>query len=407
MIDCSNKNLTSVPARVDLGASYTVLLLNGNRITTINSSSQFPVKLDTLDLSDNPISSITPDSLFVISQTLTSIKFKNSNFVSLPTALEILDNLETVNIENDVMTFPEPTLAKLSESVESLRLANVGLTSWPDWLQRFVFLRRLYLDGNSRLGNPPEGALDSWRLTLTHLSLSKIGADSFSPVAVLSKLQWLDLSLNNITDTVQFSYDLIPLGNTLQYLDISGNGLTTEPRLAELRVLTEAHLSNNKIASVNTGAFASSIVTIYLDNNQLTSVPGFLNDLPQVQYINLQRNNISRVGSNEFAVNSRLTTIYLGENPISSIDEHAFDNTKVYLLYLNLESTRLARVPLALKSLSRLQTLWMPNNNLLVCSCDEKALLLWLNTTPYIKIAGECGGVDIKEFFTIQAAQCA
>ncbi|BFZ23461.1 hypothetical protein BsWGS_26500 [Bradybaena similaris] len=406
VIDCSNKNLTAVPARLNTGATYTSLLLNNNRITAINSSSALPIKLDTLDLSGNPIVTLTSDALFGISQTLKVIKFKNSNFPTLPTALEILDNLETLDIENDALTFPDATVSKLAKSVISLRLANVGLAGWPAWLGQFAFLRKLYLDGSTRLGNPPAGTFANWGQQLTDLSVSNIGATTLSPISILEKLQWLDISNNRLSDSVGLSYDLIPMGNTLRFLNASNNQLGTEPRFVELRLLTEVHLSSNRITTITNGAFAPSVTTINLDNNQISAIPSFLVELPNLLNFSIKSNQITSINSNNFPVNSRITSLSLGKNPITSIDEHAFDNVRNSLTYLDLEGTRITRLPLALKVLVKLQTLWIPNNTLLVCTCDEKSLEQWITSLPTLRIVGQCGSVDVKEFVGQLASLC-
>jgi Leucine-rich repeat (LRR) protein len=406
LIDCSNRGLTAVPTRINTGTIYTSLSLLGNSIRTINASSLFPTRLDTLDLSGNPISSITPDSLYGISQTLKSIKFRNSNFAALPPALEILDSLEILDIEGDPMTYPDATVTKLSGTVQQLRLASAGLTAWPTWLSRFTFLRKLYLEGNPRLMNPPTDAFQTWSQSLTHLSLSNTGADSLDGVSALEKLQWLDVSRNSLRNTVSISYDLIPFANTLQFLDVSNNVLTTEPRLGDLRALTEVHLSFNNITTVTLGAFAPSVVALYLDHNLFPSIPTFLSDLPQLQFLSLEHNEIMSVEYNDFPVNSKLTNLYLGENPLSKIDERAFQNFRTTLMYLNLENTWLTRLPLAVTTLTKLQSLWMPNNERLMCSCEEKSVAPWISSLHSLRVVGQCGYVDITEFVAMLAAHC-
>jgi Leucine-rich repeat (LRR) protein len=406
VIDCSNRGLTAIPTRLNTGTTFYTLLLNGNQITSINASSLLPTRLDTLDLSDNPISSITPDSLYGISQTLKSIKFRNSNFEWLPQALEILDSLTTLDMENDSMMYSIATIAKLAMKVTSLRLANAGLVYWPTWLRNFLFLRRLYLDGNTMLTSPPAGTFESFSQTLTHLSLSNIGASSFGAISVLSQLQWLDLSRNVITDSVSLSYNLIPLYSTLQYLDLSRNRLISEPRLVDLQVLTEANLSYNNISTVDFGSFSPSIISINLENNNLKSMPKSLGDLPQLQTFNIRSNAIIIIGNNDFPLHTRLSTISLGDNPISYIGEHSFDNFRQTLTYLDLENTQLTRLPVAVSALTSLQTLWMPSNANLMCTCEEKALAPWMTSLPALRVVGQCGGVDIKRFFSLLAAQC-
>lgn len=106
---------------------------------------------------------------------------------------------------------------------------------------------------------------------------------------------------------------------------------------------------------------------------------------------------ITQIDAHDFPINARLTFIYLGGNPIVNIDDHAFDNIRTYLTFLNLENTKLTRLPLALKTLTRLDTLWMPNNVQLVCTCDEKSLAPWITSLPALRVLGKCGNVDIKE----------
>ena len=162
-----------------------------------------------------------------------------------------------------------------------------------------------------------------------------------------------------------------PHESTLEQLSMIANCLSQMPDLSRLSVLQNLNLAHNNISSFEGHSLPVSLTNVYLFNNELTHLPSNLYNLVNLQWLDLDHNMIDNIDNVEFPTNltttlltnnnlksiaifrftnhaSNMETLYLSDNPLSSIAPNAFEElTK--LTYLHLGNTQLTRLPVALK----------------------------------------------------------
>ena len=128
-------------------------------------------------------------------------------------------------------------------------------------------------------------------------------------------------------------------------LDLGRLGLTTK----DLEQLIQ---DNNKLFS--------NITELYLDNNNLSSLPKEIGLLTKLETLYLNNNNLSSLPK-EIGLLTKLETLYLDNNNLSSLPKEIGLLTK--LRYLYLDNNNLSSLPKEIGDLSELETLYLNNNN--------------------------------------------
>lgn len=374
----------------------------------------------------------------------------NVSFTRIPDAFFQLNTLKMLTLYYArILDWNTDAMKHIGLSVEKLYLECVGLKTWPTWIQYFHNLTELTIIG-SDISSIPDGALDdvsdclealyfySNRLTSVSPSISKLTAlqvlnlndNDISDVSGLpqsSRLQMLYLNGNNISDPNELSNALLPYGSTLNNLFLKGNHLTQIPNLDFLIKIASLDFSINKISDPDSGSVPPTLVVINLSYNLLSSVPRIISSLNSVFEINLSFNAITEfhdvdfpsdttriwLGFNviteltdtSFPQNSRLKFLNLNNNPLTTISSLAFRNLPE-LKQLNLRSTKLSRLPLALSALTNLAFFDISNCTDLVCTCQENDLESWIKSMPESFVTGDCGQISVYKFMVDLSSSC-
>ncbi|CAG5136727.1 unnamed protein product, partial [Candidula unifasciata] len=419
-----------------------------NNITDIPAGS-LPSNLTEISFLKNPITTIDPTAFDDSAKTLESLSFSEALFTTIPDAILHLRALNSFSIYNTaIRDWNAATLMNIGPTLETLQFINVSLTAWPSWMQYFTHLTELSFQSNA-ITDVPNGSFDAVANILQILDISKNGlTDTPKAVSNLNVLESLDLSFNHIKDITflpnstslaqltlmhnlisdanQLSKAVRPMGNTLAGVYIYANKLTQIPDLSFMSNLGDIDLSGNQISDPTSGSLPRILTYLELDNNSLPSIPQILMTLPAVDSVVMSFNRVTNIIATEypvwieelqlgynlitelteesFHVNSSINTIDLMYNPIKKISDHAFDNL-LQLKILNLQGTKLARLPLALGSLSLLNWLDITDDNDLVCTCMEKSLAPWI-LSRQTTILASCGETDIYDFFEILSQSC-
>lgn len=336
----------------------------------------------------------------------------------------------------------------ISQTVKILNLENVGLTTWPTWIQYFTNLITLSFD-SSTISFIPDEALDLLANSLSSLSisdahltavpktLSKLRAleslylrsnkiSDLTWLPNLSKLSSLSLSNNNISDANHLSNALLPYGDSLQSLEIHNNQLQAIPDLSFLKLVGSLDLSYNQISNSSSGLMPPGVYSLVLSHNIFPYIPSLWSQLYSVSSLYLSNNAINEIRSIDFhprtqavIVDYNLITeltntsfpaefgvlvLNLNNNPITTISENAFDGLH-FLVSLKLQQTQLTRMPMALASLVSLATLDMSGCPDLVCTCNEKNLGTWI--LKISRVFGQCGRTNIYDFFRTLSPACS
>ena len=126
-------------------------------------------------------------------------------------------------------------------------------------------------------------------------------------------------------------------------------------------------LGDKGITSLKAGDFAglSKLTEIWLDNNQLTSLPSDLFDgLSALWFLDLSNNRLTSLSAGAFNGLPALERLVLGANPLSALPAEVFDGLSS-LWFLDLEETRLSSLPAGVfDGLSALEELNLEANRL-------------------------------------------
>ncbi|BFZ20259.1 hypothetical protein BsWGS_23298 [Bradybaena similaris] len=449
-IDCENLHLTEIPqTNATNFTGFSTLDFTYNEISIIRSGS-LPPNMTEISLQDNPVASIDDSAFEGSSSTLQSLEFSHALFQKIPDALLRLDSLKSLTVAHSkIEDWNEDVMIQLGRTLTFLNLENVSLTSWPTWIQHLPMLTDLSIS-SCLLTSMPDDALDSIagslvslllsrnRLTSVPKALSKLTAlqTLYINNNMLVDVSWLPqksplttliLNNNHIKNSTALSTALRPYGNSLTDLEIKNNQLTSIPDCSFLILIENWDFSHNRISDPYSGSVNPNITSIDLSYNALQTIPPVLTTLQQMNILLLPWNDIKVITStriptwitelelgfnlvsvltdNSFPQDSQLVTLHLNNNPIVEISNLAFKSTPM-LRELNLQGTRLKRLPIALGSISGLTYFDMSNISQLVCTCMESSLKQWILSQSSGSVVGNCGETSIYDFFSKLSSAC-
>ncbi|KAM9324699.1 podocan [Gastrophryne carolinensis] len=371
VVDCAGVDLKEFP--VDLPVFTNHLSLQNNQIEYIPPEDLLALsKLETLNLQNNRLTSRgLNDDLFEQLENLSYLYLANNKLTLaprfLPSSLISADfaanyitkiygltfghkpNLRSVYLHNNKLTdagLPE-NMFNQSNKVEILIMSSNFLKYVPKNLPPALY--KLHLK-NNRLEKIPEGAfshlaeLRELYLQNNHISNDGMNNETFGK---LNKLEYLDLSSNNLTH--------IPSGlpRNIVILHLEKNSIRTISKdvLVQIRNLEYILLQNNKLRAqgIHPGAFLGlkKLHTVHMYNNWLEKVP---TGLPRrVKTLMLLRNLITGISKDDFAYTYYLEDLNLSYNKImsGSIHKEAFRKLRL-LKTLEMSGNKLRSVPYGL-----------------------------------------------------------
>ncbi|BFZ20804.1 hypothetical protein BsWGS_23843 [Bradybaena similaris] len=448
-ISCMYLGLTALPVLNKTFTNFTSLSLDENHITTIPAGS-LPSNLTDLSFIDNPLTTIDDTAFDGSKYTLQRLTLSNARLTRIPDAFSHLRNLQEFHIIGvPIADWNVEAMKTVGSTLQTLYIERVPFTSSPNWLQYFSCLTEIDIL-SSLLKEIPDNAMDLLTNTITYINVynnsitevpkaishitsllslylsdNKISNTTFLPP--LSKLKLLSLDGNRIYNATQLSSSLRPYAESMMQFDISSNQLSSLPDLSFLTNVQGISFDDNKLSDSNSGAMPSNLYSLDLQNNFLPRIPGIMANLqsitdlslpknyitmiqgtdfpPKTTYVELGFNHITELTENSFPQHSVIEYLSLNNNPISKISPSAFINLQ-QLSELDLQSTHLTRMPVALSSLVNLFNLDFINIASLVCSCTERSLQDWVKARGPQVINGNCGQISIYEFFTILSPGC-
>ncbi|CAG5133274.1 unnamed protein product [Candidula unifasciata] len=447
-IYCEGANWQTLPKLLaSEDADWMFLSLRYNFLTTIESGS-LPSGLTGIDFRNNPLLTIDPTAFNESSNSIHQLFFSDAKFTQIPAALAELNALTDLSIEDTyIYTWDDNTMKHIGLTLVTLKLDNVSLSSWPEWLQYFPHLQTLEM--TCQFPSIPDNAFDGqadmlMTLTLINGNLTETPY-AFSNISFLStlvldnnnisrlnslpnsgSLSSFSITNNRLSNATHLSGVLRSVANSLFYLHLEGNQLSSFPDLSFMKKLLKVYLSYNSISDTSSGSIPTSVSYLEAENNTIRSLAGFLSqaanleylklmgnlianftgdEIPsKVSYLDLSKNLITELNETSFPTKNSLGLIFLDYNPISVISPFAFTNlTK--LISLSLKGTQLARLPLALGSVTKLLSLDMSESSNLVCTCEEKQVRSWYLSRP-LTFYGVCGPLSISNFLNVLSQGC-
>ncbi|CAL9079760.1 unnamed protein product [Musa textilis] len=349
---------------------------------------RLPSSLEYLDLSYNSLHGSLPASLGNLSM-LRSL-FLNSNYLNgmLPESIKRLNGLTDLDLYNNSFSLSEDDLGNLS-SLKYLVISynSIYLNKSDDWIPPFQ-LNTLLMEFCQILPMPQFPKWLRTQTTLDELYLSNAGINETIPNWLPSGLEFLDLSNNMIDGEIpqflsklkylflsnnSFSGNLSPrITNTmprLQWFDLSMNNMSGEIPFSycQLRNLEGLQLYENNLSGVAPNCWKNSSNLLLLDlssNKLIGGVPDSLCNLQTLESLHLSHNNLS--GPIPLCLKSciELATLDLSHNNFIGNIPTWIGESLLYLKTLSLRSNAFNGSIPQLSSLPYLRILDLSNNNL-------------------------------------------
>ncbi|XP_063963527.1 slit homolog 1 protein-like isoform X4 [Lytechinus pictus] len=321
IVDCSNRRLPTVPDEIP---TYTTeLKLNGNEISRISADGKFLhlPNLKILDLRDNRIS-VIEDEAFQGASSLVELMLR-SNRLSCITN-ETFTGLKSVRLlslyDNAISTIMPGSLDSMKALATLNMLGNpLNCNCHLSWLPDYLSARQI-ITGEPRC-QEPSALQDTPIQTLQRDQFTCEGNDHNSCLPSLACPRECACS-GTVVRCSRKELTLpprnIPTGATELYLD-SNQLITVPERLSTLKSLHTLDLSMNQIAMLPDFAFANmtKLSTLILSYNRISCIPsGAFMGLFSLRILSLHGNNISAISEGTFSDFTSLTHLALGGNPL-------------------------------------------------------------------------------------------
>ncbi|XP_005103771.1 insulin-like growth factor-binding protein complex acid labile subunit [Aplysia californica] len=405
VLDCSNRNLLSVPDPQSFDFTIAEYRLNDNRITSLQASAFAGLRIRSLDLSGNNIGDVSPDAFLELQNYTQTLILQGDGRVSPPkSAFLKLPYLESLTLKkysvNMLGDNQEHSFFLAFSLLSTLTLDNCGITS----IEPEAFNGPTKLETLNILNQPlVEMPIDALRSThIKHLKKlfitgTRISAVTYEVFEKMNKIEEIDLSGNEIGDIEEYSFRGV--GDTLKKLTVSNNVITSSrvQGLRDIASLTHLDMSRNPdLTSLpNLSQLGSTDgLDLYLDNCDIfevreTELAGVASTL---RSLDLTGNRISVIHANAFTGVTQLQVLRLDNQrgvsrfvvptslaqAKSSLQElyisgQVLDATSLWqvvsqltnLRVLNLATAGLAQIPdRVLEQLSLLQELHLDDNRL-------------------------------------------
>ena len=302
--------------------------------------------LEQLTLVGSRLTGAVPSELGQLTK-LTSLELHGNRLTALPPELGQMTQLANLNLTGNRLTTLPPELGLLTRMYE-LGLAGNQLTALPPELGLLTQMGKLGVADNLLTSLPPE-------------------------LGRLPNLFALDVQDNLLTSLLLAGFD------RLEYLDLSGNRLTTPPAgLAQLRHLKHLDMSDNQLTTLPAESLVdlftvAALSTLDLAGNRLTHLPPELGRL-RLQFLDLSDNQLTHLPpelgrlrpalQHVFFLVSKPTTLTLdlSDNLLTDLP-HELGRIS-HLVHLDLSDNLLTDLPKALFRLDRLERLNLSGNRL-------------------------------------------
>ena len=403
-IDCRHVGDTAVPSFKTLQQNMpqSSLDLTGNFIRAIHTGAFHGLNLTSLDLSDNPLTSIDDDA-FIGQHFIRQLVIRNTKLTVLPASLGMLWHLYNLDISHNAITNIDPHITQgIGLSLTQLRVSHNNLTKWPDALHHLQFLKYLFMENNP-ISTIPFHAFDGFKHTLTTLYIGNTGLKRVpDAVRVLTSLQTITLYNNSIGDD-GFPPNIFDNSKqSLRDIFMTNTSVTHIPdAIKNLTNLQGLYIGLNRldfIASEDVRMLQNlSFLSMYGCN--LRRMPAAVKLLPKLWVLGLGDNAITTVEYMDLQGLSKLTDLYLYGNGLTYIEPSVFKATPK-LRTLTLQRNNLTEVPIAMKAIPIRRghgyQLFLDDNPF-DCTCNLAWMWDWLkldNATLAVTdsdFTGQCG----------------
>ena len=378
-IRLDNCEISGLKTRTFVGMSVpklSVVYLRNNKISVVESRSFSNLSsLSFVYLTNNFIQKIQPDA-FVDTPSVTYINLDSNYLTEIP-SLGNLQKLQQLYIQANYITnlnFP-PEYRRL-ENLVDIGLSNNAIEKLDDATfenlnntnvrkielsrnklseiskEAFVWFRNiqsLKIGWNPLTSSDLETAFYGLVGTpLTSLNIDNVTLDGHLPSSTFqllrnTSIKYLSMKNNKMGNIPQRGFaDL----KQLLYLDLRASGIFTisETALEGLDALNTLFLNDNQLSSVPRG-LPPSLQKLYLNGNQITALrKNIFSNLSKLQLLYLGNNKISKLENDAFFGLTSLTKIHLVKNLINNLPGNIFTSF-IVLESLELNKNNIQRIP--------------------------------------------------------------
>ena len=170
---------------------------------------------------------------------------------------------------------------------------------------------------------------------------------------------------SNLIERVQEKFVNPSVHTNVSVLSLEDNLIEMIPKLDGLESLKYLHLSQNKLREVHFGQL-DALQEIFIDRNNLTSMPNLTKELPSLTKLYLYENNIAELPIGYFAKLPALKELDLRSNLFAQITIGRLDN----LENLTIENNKLTTMPMFTHSMPALEIMHLSKNPITNISAD-------------------------------------
>ena len=405
VIECHTRGLTTVPTFTSKPWMFRLLDLENNSISTIPARAFININVTEIDLRDNQISYLDPEAFTSLHSQLTSLDLRGNMLTVLPAVFSKMSSLNVLDVSYNPIpanNFTDTVMRELGDFIHEFHFGDPSLDEWPTTISHLQALQILkFYEG--RMSRLPITAFSNFKWQLRKLWIQNTHLIAV-PIALQDLKSLYELHFDNNV-LVEDAGILIPafagLTSTLQTLSLENNTLTTFPLvLSTLTSLANLSLSNNDLQFVSDqsiGNIGSNLTTLNLQNCNLDRIPGALSNLPGLINLDFSYNRITSIEKTDLQNMHNLQTLNVSYNPLQYVSKNTFTDLN-YLQDLMLRDTSLEFVPEALHNVPQLQLLDLTNEGdpKIECNCDLSWLYCYMQGIGYsLRIRGACFTIEM------------
>nr|MDO8115327.1 leucine-rich repeat domain-containing protein [Candidatus Sigynarchaeota archaeon] len=249
-LDLSELKLKEAPAEIGSLIYLQNLKLYTNKLSSLPDSMAHLTKLKTLALGNNELTNMLFDFGKLVSLEELQLDM-NHHLSSLPAGITSLKSLQSLDLSGDFIL--------------------------PKTMSKLTSLRHLTLDGEPSYDQPR-----SYQSKLTTLA-------SLASIASLTALEELKITFCEAESIPPYITSM----TRLKTLDLCFSRLTSIPdAIGGLKSLDTLNLANNKLVSVDPIGKLPSLFSLFVNGNQLTTLPESFTKLNGLDYIDFNNNPI-------------------------------------------------------------------------------------------------------------------
>ena len=310
----NNNNITTISPLIQNLNNLKYVILANNKLKILPDAFSGMTQLECLSISNNPFEDFHLDKKITNCTNLIKLIANNCHITRIDKSIGNLVKLDSLDIGNNPMIVKLPKSFENLKNLNNVNLDNIGLQVFPECITICNNIERLRMSNNKMelISENIENLKNIKSLNLNNCNLGSIS----SKIGTLQTLKELFISQNNLIIIPQELENL----NNLIYLDFSQNNLQTFPTIfTNMKHLQVLNMNDNNITSINDNIInAVNLKQIIFDDynvlefseNALKFIQNIMdnknviNDVQNIHSSSVQQNLIKSIDNIKTAVTS-------------------------------------------------------------------------------------------------------